>query len=114
MKEIDLTKGRLTKSKFINWLNCQFEKFGIVEYEVYKIDSTRYRGQDYEAGAAFLNVWFKVKGEIPDNNNSSFFVCFYRLSQLEQYVKSGYEINLYLDRRLSTLDNLEIEVNKIH
>lgn len=58
------------------------------------IGQTRFRPEDYEAGAAQLFIWFKPIDQIPDHLNSSYFMCFYRISELEFYFNRGHDIEL--------------------
>jgi hypothetical protein len=107
-----LSQGRLTKTKLINWINEQFIIFNITDYEVYKIEQTRYRTVDYEAGACQLQIRFKPVNEVETWDNTGSFMCFYRISDLEYYIKQGYSIHLsFKNCRLSSLSSLEIDVS---
>lgn len=105
-----LAVGRLTKAKLIKWINYEFQRVGIKEYEVYAIEQTRYRSVEYEAGAAFLHIRFR---SITNHDHTGLFLCFYKIKQLEDYLKNGYSLTLQLDwRKGLTLTNLELEVCK--
>jgi hypothetical protein len=107
-----LSTGRLTKKKLIKWLNEQFLKFEIKAYNVYKVEQTRFRGQDYEGGACSLQIWFKPTDEEPNYQNSDYFMSFYRLAELENYAHKGARVHLkFNNKKTATLKNLEIEVS---
>ena len=107
-----LSTGRLTKNKLIKWLNEQFLKFEIKAYNVYKVEQTRFRDQDYEEGAYSLLIWFKPTDEEASYQNSDYFMSFYRLSELENYAHNGSRVSLkFNNRKIATLKNLEIEVS---
>ena len=108
----ELSNGRLTKKKLIKWINDQFIKFDITGYEAFKIEQTRYRPVDYEAGAAQLNIWVKPINEMANLDNTSFFMCFYRISELGMYAKKGAKIGLRFEKtKVPTLSGVSINVN---
>lgn len=102
--------GRLTKAKLIKWINAKFKDYEIDDYEVYDIEQTRFRAQDYEAGAAALYIRFR---NINDHNKMDLFLCTFKIKELEWYVNNGYELKLdFNQRKIFSLNNLELDVKK--
>ncbi len=103
-------KGRVTKRKFIYWINQEFKRFGITEYEIVSVEQTRYRGHEYEAGAAFLSVKFDL---VSNRTNSScgFFSCFYSLGMYTDHLKMGYEMYLQFKRH-RLLSDLVVDLRR--
>lgn len=105
-------KGRITANKFIDWINSEFERLGINKYKAIKCERTFYRQDDYESGAARLII--KVhKLDMPiDSFFSCFhFSCFYKLSEYQEYIKSGYHL-YFKFKHDNFLTNMEVEVRK--
>ena len=108
-----LADGRLTTKKLIKWLNEQFIKFEITQYEVTDISRTYFTSNDYECGACRLIIHFKHKAtEHTAIHNNGYFYCFYRIKELENYMKEGYELYLQDKGKFGLLTDLEIEVRK--
>jgi hypothetical protein len=103
---------KLTYKYLILFINEQFKKFGIVDYEVTQIWRTYYRRDEYEAGASKMQIIFK-NNTLPTNHFANFghFMCFYSLRELEQQLKNGYELYLKFDR-FHILSNLQLDVRR--
>ena len=116
MKAIEKSSisGRITSKKLIAWLNEQFVKLGIKEYEVTNISRTHFSSNDYESGACRLIIDFKHKEtEYAAVHNNGYFYCFYRIKELEDYINSGYELFIKDRGRNGVLTDFEIDVRKI-
>lgn len=105
--------GRLTIKKLIKWCNEQFAELGVNEHEVFEIHRTHFNQNEYECGACRLVVKFKNK-KMKDGEYGSvgMFYCFYKVSELEEHLKNGYELYLKDTGRHGLLSNLEIEIRK--
>lgn len=108
---------RLTKKKLIEMVNQLFDKYEIKSFEVYAISATRYRGQDYEAGACKLHIYFRRKdGNIDTGFGTAFnyFISFFSIKELEYYINNGYYLKLEFIRQGSiSIKDLELNVQKI-
>jgi hypothetical protein len=105
--------SKLTTKKLLEWCQDEFKRLGIKEYIPTKIIRTRYRPDDYEAGACYLIIKFKST-TLPDDSllaSSYYFTCFYPLWMLDEYLKKGYELYLKFDQ-FKFLKNTQIEVKK--
>lgn len=107
-------KGRLTAKKLMEWINKEFIRLEITDYVVYKIDRTRFRGQDYEAGACSLHVRFH---HLKNKNSQGTFLCFYPLHVYDKHLKMGYRLHLTLSKynnysNLYSLTDLTVDVVK--
>ena len=105
--------GRLTIKKLIKWCNDQFAKLEITDYEVFEIYRTNFNQNDYECGACRLVIRFKNKTmKEGDYCSVGTFYCFYKISELEEYLKTGHDLYLKDNGQYGLLSNLEIEVRK--
>ena len=103
--------GRLTAKKLVNWCNEQFKKFEIHNYLVTEISRTHFNKDAYEGGACRLLVKYKnVKNE--ELHNYGYFMCFYTISEYQDYINAGYELCLKNNNRFGLLNDLEINVRK--
>ena len=104
--------GRLTAKKLVNWCNEQLKKHGFENHEVTEISRTHLNQDDYENGACRLYIRFKdktmVEGSFFSTGN---FNCYYRISELQDYINAGYDLYLKLCHS-GILRNTEIEVRK--
>lgn len=109
-----LALGRLTSTKLINWLNEKFLELEIKSYEVTSIVRTHFTQNDYECGACRLMIFFKDK-TMPNDHflNNNHFLCFYKISELEWYLKNGYTLWLKDNSRQGYLKHFELDVQKI-
>ena len=108
-----LALGRLTSKKLVNWLNEKFLELGIKDYEVTQISRTHFNQNDYECGACRLLIHFKDKTLNDDHIlNNRHFMCFYRISELEWYIKNGYKLWLKDNSRQGYLTQFELDVQK--
>ena len=82
---------RLTNKKLIQLVNEMFVRLEIKDVEAYEAYSTRYRGQDYEGGAATMVVRFAVKG---DKRLFGELLFFDWRKDLEAYLNSGHMLSL--------------------
>lgn len=105
--------GRLTAKKLVNWCNEQFKKFEIENYEVTEISRTHFNTDAYEGGAYRLLVKYRDKNmEVGSICSTGYFMCFYRISEYQDYINNGYELYLKNNGRFGLLKDLEIEVRK--
>ena len=109
-----LATGRLTSKKIIAWLNEKFIEIGAENYEVTQILRTHFSQNDYECGACRLLIYFKNK-TLPDDHilNGKHFLCFYKISELEWYLKNGYKLWLKDNSRQGYLTQFELDVQKM-
>lgn len=109
----DISEGRLTAKRLIEWVNEEFHKLGSSEIQVYEIERTHYTPDQYESGACRLHIRFR-NTSIPDGNlfASASFMCFFSIRELEEYIKAGYELFLKSDR-LGLYTNFELDVRKV-
>ena len=105
-----LYKGRLTVKKLISWLNEEFIRLEINNYEVYAIDRSRFTSDQYQNGAYFLYVRFRSKS---DPNQTEVFHCFYPIKDYQMYTRSGYELYLKFENRNLMINSLSIEVRQL-
>jgi hypothetical protein len=105
--------GRLTANKLVQWCNEQFKKFEIKNYEVTEISRTHFNQDAYENGACRLLVRFRDK-TMPEGSHFStgYFMCFYRLSEYQEYLNMGYSLYLKDTSHFGLLKDMEIEVRK--
>lgn len=104
--------GRLTYKKLVAWVNEQFDKFEIKDYEAYKAERTYFTSYQYEGGACKLRVFFRHKSlkSHPLTDPTNYFMSFYFLKEYENYLNQGYEMRLVL--KGNSLLNLEIDLVK--
>lgn len=103
---------RLTSKKFIEFVNEQFKKFEINDWEAISVINPRHRTDDIEAGACRLIVTIKYLKAEPDSfMSTNHFLCFYTLGQFEEYIKNGYEMYLKFNNRLYR--DMEIDVRRV-
>ena len=104
--------GRLTTKKLVKWVNEQFKNFEL-KYEVTEISRTHFNTDAYEGGACRLLVKFRnINMEVGSMCSTGYFMCFYKISEYEEYLKNGYELYLRDKSRFGILNNFEIEVRK--
>lgn len=114
MKIVEKSKflvGRLTAKKLISWINEQFEKIEINNFEAFEITPTRFNSDQIEGGAA-LN-FIRVRSKL-DNNQQCTMLLFYRIKQLEWYIKNGYYLKLSASTNIRwvMISDLTIDVVK--
>ena len=116
MQQITVSKQikvpRLTIKKLIEWCNDQFKNNGIGNtYEVFEIYATRFRYNDYECGACKLVIRYRNK-TLPDGHlvSTGSFYCFYKISELQEYLKLGYRLYLKDTNKFGLLADMVIEV----
>jgi hypothetical protein len=95
-------------SDLVNWVNKEFERFEIYDYEAISAERTYHSQDAIEGGACRMLIFFKHK---EFNGFNNYFLCFYTLKQLNEHLKSGYEMYLNFDRNL-ILTNATIELRK--
>lgn len=107
-------EGRITYKKLVDWVNLQFEKLEITEYEAISAERTYHRSDYYEAGACKLLIKVKTKNAKEGTFNSEFyFMCFYFLWEYQQALSNGYEMYLtFNEERFRLMKNLEIRLRK--
>lgn len=105
----DITKGRLTAKRLIEWLNNEFERFEINEWTVTDVYRTRYRNHEYEAGACKLIISFESKS---NNKNRGTFLCFYSIAELKEHMNMGYKMILSFPPQTQSLTDLTIDLKK--
>jgi len=106
--------GRLTAKKLVAWCNEQFSKLEIHNYEVIEITRSYFSSDHYENGACRLYVKFRDKRmELGNMCSTGHFLCFYRLSEYQDYINQGYELYLKDNGRFGSLKDFDIEVRKI-
>lgn len=104
---------RITKKYLLKWINEQFVKFEMNHIEATEIVITRFRPDDYEGGACRMYVYLRDKEFDRDGLPPIYFMCFYKLSEYEDYINYGYEMYLkFKDPRLGLLRDLEIDLRK--
>jgi hypothetical protein len=97
---------RLTYKKIVQLVNDAFNRLEITKYEAFKAERTRYRGQDYEAGATTMHISCREKGL--DSEMPAFTIySFYWRSELEAHINAGAVITIQLSR-WGMLDGAEI------
>jgi hypothetical protein len=105
--------GRLTANKLLDWVRQEFKKLGLTDYEVTEISRTHYSQDYYEAGASRLIVTFRNKAMDQNSFMSlNHFLCYYRISDYDWYLKNGYELYLKDTERYGIIKNFTIEVRK--
>lgn len=97
---------RVTKKYLIKWVNEEFKRLEINDWEVFQIDKTRFRSQDYEEGACFLYVRFRFK---ENHTSTARFLCFYPLKEYEEHINNGKKLKLTFGRSF-TLTDCTIEI----
>ncbi|QEL01123.1 hypothetical protein FKG96_09985 [Olivibacter sp. LS-1] len=106
-------KGRITGKVFTKWVNDEFKRVGIDNVEAYETVRTRFRGEDYEAGAAFLYVRFRLK---EDPQTTGIFLCFYPFYEYERLIKIGYKMVLKFENNRfgfqDSIENLTVDLEK--
>lgn len=100
----------------VDWVNGEFERLEITEYEAIKAERTYFTGYQYESGACFMHIYFKRKGYNASTlYANNYFMSFYPLKELKTYVnKGGYEMYLKFKTRSAGMfmHELEIELRK--
>lgn len=109
----EISQGRLTAKRLIEWVNEEFIRLGSPEIQVYSIERSFHTQDQYEAGACRLYIRFR-NTEIPDDSffATAAFLSFYTIKDLERHLKNGYELYLKRDR-LGIYTNMELDVRKI-
>lgn len=102
--------GRITSKKLVDFVNSEFLRLEITEYECYDVERTRFRPYDYEGGACKLHVKLRRKDGVY-LGVPLYFMCFYFLWEYEQYVKAGYEMFLTNKKRSTMLSILDMEID---
>ncbi len=108
-------KGRLTYKKLVDWVNEQFIKFEITEFEAYKAHRTYFRSDDYSGGACKLHVYFRLKDETKRHPMmmNDYFMCFYFLHEYKAHIDKGYEMYICFKRNgIGCLNDIEINLRK--
>lgn len=105
----------LTYKKLTAWCNEEFKRMEITGYTVIKIERTRYRMDDYEAGAATMIA--TVQNDSVDQNRhpllgTFWFNCFYWLKEYETEMKRGKQLCLRFENNFSSLRNITIDFKK--
>lgn len=104
---------RITAKYLVDFVNKKFEQFEINDYEVYSIEPTRFNAHLIEGGAASLYIKFRKKDSIKNLTNHGYFLCFYPMKHLQQYINSG-EYELYINSKDSySISNFELDIRKI-
>lgn len=111
-EEVKILSGRLTTKKLIEWCNLKFKSLDIKTYEVFNIYPTRYTSAQYECGACRLVIQFRVKEQADKKDYSGSFYCFFRISELEEYIRSGYELYLHSPGNRFIISDLVLDVRK--
>lgn len=81
---------RLTKKYILNWVNEKFKSLEINGYKAGDMYHTRFRGQDYEAGATthIIRVY-------DENGDYAFNINFlWGIKEVEYYLNNGHELNI--------------------
>lgn len=107
---MDTISGRLTGKKIITFLNSEFERLEINNYEVYEVIRTRFTGDQYEDGAAKLIINFREK---TNQDYSGHLLCSYSIGELQDYLRMGYRLILKDNGRNGVLSQCELEVTKL-
>ena len=102
---------RITRKYLISFLNKKFKELEINEYEIYDVEPTRFAAELLEGGACCLYIKFKKIGEPLSYTNGGVFYSFYRMKDIDFYLKKGYEMFLKTDR-LGTISNMELDLRK--
>jgi hypothetical protein len=106
--------GKLTYKKFVKWLNEEFQRLEIHDYEAIKAERTRFRTDDYEGGACKTMVWIRNKNYPVDQYfNNKHFMCFYFISEYQSHIDAGYEMYLKFDNGRMVMTDLTVELRKI-
>lgn len=108
-------KGRITHKKLVDWVNEQFIKFEITNYEVYRSERTHFTGDQYAGGACKLRIFFRHKEKSKRNKfaTDGYFMCFFFLHEYQDHINDGYEMYLRFGRNgLNLLAALEIDLRK--
>ncbi len=103
----------LTYKTFVDFVNQEFKRLEINDFEAYKAERTYHRRGDYEAGACKMLVWFKPTGEDEDKVKiKHYFMCFYFLKEYNEYRKKGYTLYLKFgnNSRFKLIKEVEVEV----
>ncbi len=108
----ELVKGRLTSKKIITWLNEVFPEWGAPHIQVYEIERTRFRQDEYEAGACKLHIRYR-NTEVDEGSlmSQGSFMSFYSIRELQEYLEMGYELYLKTGQ-FRLLSNIELDVKK--
>ena len=102
----------LTLNTFLDFINSEFKRLKIEDFEAIEAIRTRYRPDDYEAGACKLII--RIKDKRFKNNEllrNSFF-CYYSINEYRSYLKNGYEMYLKFNDNYFIIRNATIEVRK--
>ena len=108
-----LALGRLTTAKLIDWVNFKFKELEILNFECYAISRTFFSQNDYECGACKLVIQYRNKS-VDEKSliSTGTFVCYYRIKELEWFLKNGYELCLKDNSRFGFISNFELDVRK--
>lgn len=98
--------------KNLSFLNQKFKELEINEYEVYDVVPTKFSADVIEGGACCLYIRFKKIGEPLSHTNNGTFFSFYRMKDIDFYLKNGYEMFLKSDR-IGAISNFELDIRKI-
>lgn len=98
----------------IDWVNLEFERLGIAEYEATTASRTYYKNNQYECGACKMYIFFRMKNKPNHPLLNSFFMTFYSLKELKDGVYMGYEMYIKFSSRGSgqSIKDLEIGLRK--
>ena len=106
---------RLTGKKFLAFINQQFAKFEMSDYEAYAVERSRFTPDQYEGGACFLYVRIRTKSQSATHQRNAMscdMLCFYPLKEYAKHLANGYEMYLKMDRS-GLINNMTIELRKI-
>lgn len=103
---------RITYKYLVQFLNEEFKRFEITEFEVVKVERTHHRDCDYEAGATKLLIHFEPKDKSKKHPLiNGIFYCFYFVKELQWYVDNGYKLKLDFAYRSSRMMLCDLELN---
>lgn len=106
----DITKGRLTSARMVQWLNQEFKRLEITDWVVTAVERTHFRDQDYEAGACKLRAHFE---NVKSKSTKGEFLCFYSLGEYQDHMSKGYEMYIkFHNHRFGILSELTVELRK--
>ena len=104
--------SRMTSKTFLHFINSEFKRLEMPEFEAFEVNRTRFRMSEYEAGACKLIVRIRDKRFKDNELNRTSLLCFYSLKEYEEYLKSGYKMYLKFNDRNYMLNEAEIDVKK--
>jgi len=86
-----MAKIRVTRKYITEWIDNKLKQLEI-PFVVKEVYTTKYRGQDYEAGAARLNI---TVCRINDSDATATLFCGFNLSELQDYINNkGYKLKI--------------------